>query len=536
MIDVIIVGSGPGGVNAAYPLCEAGLNVVMLDYGNIDDTYRHIIPRKDFDHIRRSDEQQHRYFLGDGYEGILLGDVRVGTKLTPPRLHVVKDSKELTPVDSSDFVANESLAMGGLAESWGAGVLPFREEDFADMPVSYADLEPHYRSVVKRIGVSGPDDDVQSMFGDYGELMPPLDLDSNAEKVLGRYSRRKTYYNDQGFYMGRASLAVCTRPCMGRDAHQYHDMDYWTDTDSSVYRPRYTIDELSGFDNFSYIHNRLVYSFAEKEDGTVEITAGLKDSDKTETYQSRAVILAAGAMGSARIVLRSLRKYDIRIPILTNMYTYIPLINRNMIGVKPRDRRSSLAQLMLLYFSGQSRRRPVVSCFFSYRSLLTFKLLKEGPLPQRESLNIMSSLMNLFGIITIFHRAEPSPSKFCILRRSADGIRDRLEIQYKSSEEEMRMIQRTQKAVRRFYRSLGCWPLKSILRAPGSSIHYSGTLPMTRGEHELSCDAEGRLSGTRAVYVSDGSVISPLPSIFPTFTIMAVADRIGTILARRLSS
>jgi choline dehydrogenase-like flavoprotein len=58
---------------------------------------------------------------------------------------------------------------------------------------------------------------------------------------------------------------------------------------------------------------------------------------------------------------------------------------------------------------------------------------------------------------------------------------------------------------------------------------------MTRNEHELSCDAEGRLFGTRAVYVSDGSVISPLPSIFPTLTIMAVADRIGTILSRQLS-
>ena len=32
--DVIVVGSGPGGVNAAAPLVEAGRNVVLIDFGN----------------------------------------------------------------------------------------------------------------------------------------------------------------------------------------------------------------------------------------------------------------------------------------------------------------------------------------------------------------------------------------------------------------------------------------------------------------------------------------------------------------------
>ena len=31
--DVVIVGSGPAGVNAAYPLIEAGLKVAIIDGG-----------------------------------------------------------------------------------------------------------------------------------------------------------------------------------------------------------------------------------------------------------------------------------------------------------------------------------------------------------------------------------------------------------------------------------------------------------------------------------------------------------------------
>jgi choline dehydrogenase-like flavoprotein len=43
-VDVIVVGSGPGGVNSAAPLVAAGKRVLMLDYGNEDRTYAPLIP------------------------------------------------------------------------------------------------------------------------------------------------------------------------------------------------------------------------------------------------------------------------------------------------------------------------------------------------------------------------------------------------------------------------------------------------------------------------------------------------------------
>jgi hypothetical protein len=311
-------------------------------------------------------------------------------------------------------------------------------------------------------------------------------------------------------------------------------MDFWTDTDDSVYRPRYTLDELKGFSNFSYINDRFVLSFTEKKENMVEVTAGTKEGSEIESYHARAIVLAAGAMGSARIALRSLNKYDLKIPLLTNAYTYIPSININMIGKTAKDRRSSLGQLHLFYFPGISGSGPVLSSLFSYRSLLTFKLLKEAPLPQRECLRIMRSLMSLFSIITVFHRDRPSHSKYCILHKSSGNNPDRLEIHYKYSDEELQAIKADEQAIKRFYRRLGCWPIKSILRAPGSSIHYAGTLPMSREDRELTCNTEGRLFGTRSVYIADGSLISPLPSIAPTFSIMAIANLVGTLLAQRL--
>jgi len=65
--DVLVVGSGPGAVNAAARLVEAGRRVVMLDYGNVDRHYAPLIPHKPFAEIRRTEPEQHRWFLGDRF-------------------------------------------------------------------------------------------------------------------------------------------------------------------------------------------------------------------------------------------------------------------------------------------------------------------------------------------------------------------------------------------------------------------------------------------------------------------------------------
>ena len=532
--DVIVVGSGPGGVNAAAALVEAGRRVLLLDYGLEDEHYARLIPHASFSEIRRSDPEQHRYFLGDRFEGVPLGEVRVGAQLTPPRLHVFADGAERIPVESESFQATVSLARGGFGAAWSAGVFPFQDDELRELGLSEAELQPHYDAVAERIGVSGDRDDLLPFFPWSPTLMPPLELDSNAEAILERYRRSRGRFHAAGFFLGSTRLAVCTREHRDRSGERYLDMSYWADSDRSVYRPQWTLDELQRDSRFTHQTRRFVQSFDEVGK-RVRVRAQRLSDGAVEEHEAAALVLAAGTIGTAWIVLRSLGRYEEAVPILCNPYAYVPMLNLGTLGRPVRDRRHSLAQLTCMLRVPGAGGRTVQAQVFSYRSLLAFKLMKESPLAQRETLRIMRLLIPHFSVLGIHHEDRPTPGKRMLLRRGRGAEPERLRIEYAPPQDEIRAQQSDERALRRMFRRLGCVPLQTLRPGHGANIHYAGTFPMSPSGGELTCDTDGRLRATRSVYLSDGSVFPWLPAKGLTFTLMAHANRLGTLLARRVA-
>jgi choline dehydrogenase-like flavoprotein len=530
--DVLVVGSGPGGVNAAAALVEAGRSVALLDYGNQDRHYEPLIPREPFERLRRRDEQQHRYFLGDRFEGIPFGPVKVGAQLTPPRMHILADAPSRIPVDARGFSASLSLARGGLGAGWSAGVFPFTDGELRDMGLGLAEFRPHYDAVAERIGVAGDRDDLDDFLPASPSMMPALESDTNAEAVLERYQLRREDLNAQGFFLGRTRLAACTRSHHGRGPHAYLDLAYWADMDRSIYRPQWTLEELERSPRFRYVDRRFVHGFRE-EGGRVRVSATHADTGAEETHEARALVLAAGTLGTAWLVLRSLQRYDTPVPLLSGAYTYVPTFNLGRLGRSEPDRRHSLAQLTAMIRMPGDPSREVQVQVFSYRSLLTFKLIKESPFDHRASLHILRLLIPYLTVLGIHHGDRPSPTRTCTLRKGSGGP-DRLEIVWQQDEEDQRRLRSDERLVLRHFRRLGCWPLRAVRPGAGASLHYAGTFPMCPQGGALSCDRDSRLRATRAVYLADGSVIPWLPAKGPTFTLMANADRVGRLLAERL--
>lgn len=532
MNDVLVVGSGPGAVNAAARLVAAGKRVVMLDYGNVDRHYAPMIPHEPFSVIRKKNAAQHRFFLGDQFEGIPFGSVRVGAQLTPPRMHILKDSPERTPVDADDFQASMSLGRGGLGAGWSAGVFPFSDEELSPLGLSLTEMQPHYDAVTERVGVAGTHDDLGRFLQASPGMLPPLDIDANGEIVFRQYERKRAALNAQGVYIGRPWVAACSRAHRGRGPHAYLDLEYWADMDKSVYRPQWTLDELEREPNFTYLGRRFVERF-EEVDGHVRVHVSHADTGAAETHEASYLVVAAGALGSARIVLRSLGKYDTPVPLLCNGFSYAPTINLKTLGKPMRDRRYSMGQLTAIV---QLPGRILQAQIFSYRSLLTFKLMKELPIAYRHSLRMLRMLIPHFTILGIHHEDRPSPGKYLALRRGRDGGADVLEMRYRPSAEETAMQRKDEQRMLGVIRKLGCIPLKVIRPGHGASIHYAGTLPIDpAGTAPLTCDRNSRLRACERVYLADGSVFPCLPPKGLTFNIMANADRVGSILAERLS-
>jgi hypothetical protein len=76
-------------------------------------------------------------------------------------------------------------------------------------------------------------------------------------------------------------------------------------------------------------------------------------------------------------------------------------------------------------------------------------------------------------------------------------------------------------------RKLRCYPIKRVYPGYGASIHYGGTLPVSLEEKAYTLAQDGRLHGTKRIYVADGSGFRFLPAKGLTFSLMANAYRVA---------
>ncbi len=528
--DCIVVGSGASGAMAAQTLIEAGARVAMLDAGIRDDRYASLIPHQTFVEIRRTDPGQYRYLLGERFESAAFGRVGAGAQLTPPRRYIVERTGELLALASGSFAPLESLAFGGLAAGWGlmCGLYAPAELERASLP--QAPMRDAYQIVADRIGICGADDDARRFtVGDLARIQPPPPLDPTAALLAERYRSRRDAVNARGYVLGRPALALLTQPKDDRAATSLRDMEFYSD-DGAAWRPATTIARLMVHPNFAYHGGALVARFDETADGITIDALDLRDGTPRR-YSCRRLVLAAGVLGSARIVLRS-NGADARLPLLCNDYTYVPSLVPGRLGRSMPEHAQSLTQLAL--FHQRASADIAVGTIFSYRSLLLFRLLREMPLGVRDARTLMQYLLSGFIIAGFDHPQDRTEGKH-VWREpdSSSPTGDRLAIAYELTEAERRDHRARERGFASVLRTLGAWPLRRVHPPLGSSLHYAGTLPFAQDERPFTLAPDGRLHGARNVFVADASGFTFLPAKPVTLSLMANAHRVAAGIAAR---
>ncbi|MDB5165270.1 MAG: hypothetical protein JWM00_160 [Candidatus Saccharibacteria bacterium] len=524
VIEVIVVGSGCSASMAAQTLVEAGKQVVMVDVGYLPDPSTKQVPDKDFLSLRNTDKDQHLYLIGKDASGISWGDVGKGEQITPPRSHIFSGTENLIPIRSKTFNPIESLAYGGLGAGWGLQCWKFSDYDLRESGLDASRMNDAYEKVASRVGISATND-VAAKYTINGlqNYQPSPKLDRNHQYIQWLYDKNQRSLQKKGFILGRTPLALITKDYEGRKGYQYRDMDFYSDNDRSAWRPWMTVDKLRQGKNFTYMPGLLITKFAEKASYT-EVHAIDTTSNEKKILKCKRLVLACGALGSARIALRSNNNYTTKLPLLCNSYRYVPCIQPKYVGKRAEKRKLGFTQLSLFYDPKGANEDVSVSSLYSYQSLMLFRLIRHIPLNFVDARAITQYLMSGLVIMGIHHPDRQSKDKYLQLTKDTNSlVGDHLHAHYSLSKSEKNEYRHREKAYLKAMRRMKTYGLKILDPGNGASIHYAGTLPFSDKKQQYRLSPSGRLHNTTSVYVADGSGFKYLPAKGLTFSLMANA-------------
>lgn len=304
--DAIVVGSGITGGWAAKELCEAGLNVLMLEAG------REIVPERDYTEHTPIWEFEYR---GLGDRAWTAANQPVQSKAGPvnetTREWFVNDHENpyVQPEDKP-FLWIRGRHLGGRSIMWGRQSYRLSDLDFeanakdgfgTDWPIRYADLAPWYDHVEAFAGISGQAERLAHLPD--GRFLPPMELTCAESHVRERVLAA---YGDRTLTIGRT--AVLTQDHMGRRACHYcgpcsrgcRTRSYFSTLNATLPVARATGNLTLRVNS---VVERVLFDMETNRATGVRVID--RETMEDMEFQGRIVFLCASALESTRLLLNS---------------------------------------------------------------------------------------------------------------------------------------------------------------------------------------------------------------------------------------
>jgi choline dehydrogenase-like flavoprotein len=313
----------------------------------------------------------------------------------------------------------------------------------------------------------------------------------------------------------------------------------WGCPHGSLYNPaNTTLWECQTHPRFAYKPGRMVLSLAARDGRVTDIRYRDTATGEQKDESCGAVFLAAGALQSGGIFLRTLQRdrenaegrQDKTRSVMDTAVVKIPYIRLGSVGAREDEAQFQFNRLIAAHRKGRAGGWPT-HChgeILSLNTLLYHPLVESIPLGSRHAMKLFAGLRAALGVVTWFFPDRPVPGNgISILPDAGSPTGDRLLIHYREHEDKEGYILDTLRDTRRALWAMGCIPWRPIRSPAGAGIHYAGTVPM--GEGLLCSGASGTANAYRNLYLCDGAAFPSLPSKSITLNLVAHAIRVASL-------
>ncbi|MDH5603557.1 MAG: GMC family oxidoreductase [Cyclobacteriaceae bacterium] len=288
--DVCIIGSGAGGGMAAKTLTQAGAETVMLEAGPDFDSSKGDMFKWPYESPRRG-ANTHRPF---GEFDAAFGGWQI-------------DGEPYTHTSGSRFEWFRSRMLGGRTNHWGRISLRFGPLDFQrksvdglgdNWPITYDDLKPYYDKIDKMIGLFGS---VEGMPNEPDGIFMPPPRPRAHELLVTKHCK------ELKIPVIPARMSVLTQPLGNRPAcHYCGECNRGCGTHSNFSSPSVLLRPAMETGKLKIITNAMAREILVNEEGLATgVSYVSKDDGLDYVVRAKIVIVAAGACGSARLMLNS---------------------------------------------------------------------------------------------------------------------------------------------------------------------------------------------------------------------------------------
>jgi len=392
--------------------------------------------------------------------------------------------------------------------------MPFNTHDLQGWPFGRAELDQHYASIAKRIGIAGHRDALNDWFEEDFVSRPPITVTPLTVALTKRINSVRSGRAFR-FVVGINRLAVETRP------EDPHSCVYCGECMIGCPR-RAMYSTVTDIENWrrSGLISRVILGRALAVDGRPHhVIIEMANGHREALGPFDRVYVCAGCIGTTEFAMRTLGQHEGPRIVDNSVYTF-PLVYTGPALSRSYDDQlyfglsNAVVTAIPLTSAGRSAQLQIYPVFDHLWRYFTPNALW----PALEPLG--RALRRRILIARIFLHGEYSQA----YAMRVDGYQP-ASLSLAHSGTPLRRVPDLWREIRHSFNESGFFvPLRPMMQRTGS--HYAASLPL--GVGPVAMDA----SITPGVYLCDSSTFPTAPAASPTFTIMANARRIADLSLR----